>query len=82
MGTRQIEDVNAISCSSEMAPWDVPGRYSRPICRRIIEEADVPRGAFATQKKAGSVLLRDQHSFLTPALKKDYLRWLKEHAQA
>src|SRR2546428_5128411 len=45
LGVRQIGDVSALSRSSAMAPWDVPGAYSRPICRRIVETAGGPRRA-------------------------------------
>ncbi|HEX2576861.1 MAG TPA: hypothetical protein VHK88_10980, partial [Aquihabitans sp.] len=43
-----------LSGAAEMSPWDVGGSYNRPIARRIVEEAGVPRGSFATRKFAGS----------------------------
>lgn len=78
-GVRQIRDVNAIGNSPEMAPWDVPGWYSRPICRRIVEEAGVPRDLFAIRKGALSVLLYRPNDFLTPHSREDYLDWYKRH---
>jgi hypothetical protein len=85
-GTRQIRDINAISRSAEMAPWDVPGPYSRPLCRRIGEEAGVPRDLFGVRKRAVSVNLHAgwdfKHygrDFLTPSSLRDYLDWLKQH---
>ena len=57
MGIRQIRELSAISNSPEMAPWDIPGDYSRPIARRIVETAGVPRELFGMSKKATSVLL-------------------------
>src|SRR5262249_40534922 len=45
-GVRQIEEVNAISHRDEMAPWDLHNNYNRPICRRIVETAGVPREMF------------------------------------
>lgn len=43
--------IRAISASAEMAPWRVGGGYDRPIPRRIVEEAGVPRGAFGVRKQ-------------------------------
>src|SRR5205085_8235538 len=39
LGGRQTMDLRRISTAPEMAPWDVPGGYSRPLCRRILEQA-------------------------------------------
>jgi len=39
LGIRQLADINAISRSPDMARWDWPRGHSRPICRRIVEEA-------------------------------------------
>jgi hypothetical protein len=58
-----------------MRPWDVPGDYSRPICRRIAETAGVPREVFGIKKRAGSLNERA----LTDASRRDYLAWLKRH---
>ena len=43
--------------SPEMAPWSVGGHYDRPIPRRIIEEAGIERGTFATRKFGGAALV-------------------------
>lgn len=37
---------------SDMKPYSVKGNYNRPIARRIVESAGVPRGMFATEKNA------------------------------
>jgi len=79
-GVRQIRDVNAISRSPELKPWDVPGDYSRPICRRIVEGAGVPRSYFGVEKRASSVLFFRQESFLSPRSLIDYNEWLEAHA--
>jgi hypothetical protein len=42
--------------SGEMRPYQVGGRYDRPVPRRIAEEAGVPRGSFGTEKKAASIV--------------------------
>jgi hypothetical protein len=74
-GCRQIHDVVAISRHPSMKPWDVPGDYSRPICRRIVETAGVPREAFGMSKRAGSITERA----LTDSSRRDYLSWCARH---
>jgi hypothetical protein len=44
--------VYRISTSGEMRRWSVGGDYDRPIPRRILEEAGIPRGWFAKGKRA------------------------------
>jgi hypothetical protein len=79
LGVRQIRDINAISRSAEMQPWDVGGDYTRPICRRIVESAGVPRHLFGMSKKNASVMLHNYTDFLTPASRSDYLQWLRQN---
>lgn len=81
MGGRQTGDLCQISNLPEMQPWDIPGDYSRPICRRILEEAGIPRTMFGVEKKAASILLFDRNSFLSPASLTDYQRWLKRNGR-
>lgn len=45
-------DLQRISKSLEMRPWRVGGYYDRPIPRRLVEEAGVPRRAYAREKRA------------------------------
>jgi len=52
VGALRQRDVVAISSTPEMAPYSLGGEYDRPIARRILEEAGVPRGAFGQAKKA------------------------------
>jgi hypothetical protein len=77
-GVRQIKDLHAISNSEEMKPWDVPGDYSRPICRRIVESAGMPRESFGQEKKATWVLLQKSTEFMSPSSTRDYLQWLRD----
>lgn len=44
--------IHALSNSAEMAPWSLSNDYDRPIPRRIVEEAGVPRSLFGQAKKA------------------------------
>jgi hypothetical protein len=37
----------------EMRPWSIGGDYDKPIARRILEEAGVPRHLFGQEKKGG-----------------------------
>jgi hypothetical protein len=80
LGVRQIADLAALNRSAEMLPWDVGGRYNRPMARRIIETAGVPRGSFAVHKRAGSVLFFQRDSFLSPESLEDFTGWLRERA--
>ena len=82
LGARQTRDIKAISRSPEMTPWAIPGRYSRPICRRIVEAAGVPREAFGIRKKAASVLFFVEPPGLGPDARADWGRWVAEHADA
>src|SRR6185436_12194304 len=88
-GVRQIRDIHAISNSEELRPWDVGGHYSRPICRRIAEEAGIPRHAFGMRKRAVTVnpfagwdMLHGPQSTLTEASLADYLTWISGHRRA
>ena len=81
-GVRQIKDIHRISNLPEMAPWDIPGDYSRPICRRIVESAGVPREMFGMEKKATWVLLLRGKDFLSPASLADYTDWLRDRRGA
>ncbi len=77
-GARDIEQVARISNSAEMKPWDVPGSYSRPICRRIAEEAGISRELFGMHKAAASRWPCSSSEFLTPCSMDNYLQWLRK----
>jgi hypothetical protein len=47
-----VQQLHNISASAEMQPWSVPGSYNRPIPRRMLESAGVPRQAFGQSKMA------------------------------
>ncbi len=59
IGGRFAESAKGLSRQPEMRRYSVGGDYDRPIPRRIVEEAGVPRGAFAQRKLATSPLLKD-----------------------
>ena len=78
-GARQVADIKRISNSPEMTPWDTGGHYSRPICRRIIEEAGLPRDAFGTRKSHASRWFAIHPEYLTDASASSYRSWLRAH---
>lgn len=77
-GMRHIGGLHAITFREEMKPWTVGRKtYDRPIARRIIEEAGVPRGAFAVRKKNTS----HEAEFLWPysaEAKKRFAKFLRD----
>jgi hypothetical protein len=52
-GALNAQAIYDITMSREMIPWRIGGFYDRPIARRIIEEAGVPRELFGFHKKGG-----------------------------
>jgi hypothetical protein len=50
-GMRHIQEIRRISFLEAMEPWVLHTPYDRPIPRRLLEEAGVPRGSFAVRKK-------------------------------
>jgi hypothetical protein len=74
---RELRRIHAISNAEAMKPWDLGGSYNRPICRRIVEEAGVPRELFGRDKRAAAVVLWDRReAFLTDPSLDDYRDWL------
>lgn len=82
LGGRQRDDLTALSNAPEMKPWDLGVRYSRPIPRRILEEAGVPRELFGMKKKFGAIRLSDPETFRRSAMAEDFQDWLRENAGA
>jgi hypothetical protein len=54
IGCENYSDVRAIARSAEMDPWRIGGRYDRPVARRIVEEAGIPRHMFGQTKAAAA----------------------------
>ncbi len=80
--SRQVPELVALANAPEMAPWDTPGDYSRPIPRRIVEEAGIPREAFGVAKRAATVILHNQERFLTQESERRYGQWLRRERGA
>ncbi|MBL8723278.1 MAG: hypothetical protein JNK49_04495 [Planctomycetes bacterium] len=61
IGGRRHPELVAMAYSPALAPWRLGGSYDRPVARWVIESAGVPRGTFAVQKRAASLLgFRDE----------------------
>jgi hypothetical protein len=60
----------------------VGSAYSRPIPRRLVEEAGVPRDAFGAEKRGTSVWLAERDTFRVSPSREDYLEWLRERNTA
>ena len=58
-------EIVRIAHEAEMRPFSVGGSYDKPIPRRIVEEAGVPRDGFGQVKKAASILLHDRPSLMS-----------------
>jgi hypothetical protein len=89
IGAEWQRRINEIVAAPEMDPWRMGGDYDRPIPRRIAEEAGLPRGSFAIEKKAVAVSFalagadpgRAQEA-LSPASQADYRAFLARFAPA
>lgn len=80
----QWESLYRLSNSPEMAPYSIGGTYDRPIPRRIIEDAGVPREAFGKEKIGAGINYRyDTFSHLKKRMSKkafaSYQEYYKMH---
>jgi hypothetical protein len=56
-GATEQPSLTTIIDAAEMDAYRVPGDYDKPIQRRLAEEAGLPRGTFATEKRRASGML-------------------------
>lgn len=80
-GMRTPDDIYRITASDEMKPWHVSGNYNRPLPRRIVESAGVPREAFGMKKKAAAFKLHQpsaKQEALSPSSSKSFHDWLRQ----
>lgn len=73
----QANQINALGAREEMAPWTLGTQYDRPVARRIVEEAGVPRGTFAVRKKNASANSPFRWPY-TKQARADFARYLAE----
>jgi hypothetical protein len=67
-GAYHHRGTRAISHTPDMRPWVLGRRYDKPIPRRILEEAGVPRDMFGVTKRAASGSIHaDGPAALAPA---------------
>ena len=64
--------IQRITQSREMTPWSLGGSYDRPIARRIVEEAGVPRELFGQHKSKGAPWSPHGFSLSSPAGDRDF----------
>lgn len=77
-GSRNLREIQAISSSGEMEPWMLHNDYDRPIPRRMLEEAGVPRHLFGNRKEVTSA----ESSFVWPfsrASRASLAKYLRRH---
>ncbi len=75
-GIRHVDEIRALSNLPEMAPWRLNNNYDRPVARRMVEEAGVPRSAFGIRKKNVSIETSFQWTWSREATRsfRQYLR--------
>ncbi|HUH08884.1 MAG TPA: hypothetical protein VML96_13875, partial [Egibacteraceae bacterium] len=78
-GMTEQPSLQAVARGPEMARWSVGGRYDQPIPRRIAEEAGIPRGSFATRKRAATAVI---HLHGESALSRSSLELVRQFARA
>jgi hypothetical protein len=78
IAARHHAAIHAITTSAEMQPWTIGGDYDRPLARRIVEEAGVPRDQFATRKAASAHSRLMEPSRFSPKGFADYRRFVAE----
>jgi hypothetical protein len=71
IGAVRHAEISAIAKESEMDRYRLGTRYDRPIARRIVEEAGVPRSFFGHQKRAASVLVFQDSRLLSGTVRRE-----------
>ena len=77
IGGQRWPDIHRISNAPDMAAFSVGGYYDRPVPRRILEEAGVPRAIVARVKNAASILLFQGRSRFSPAARASIAAYCK-----
>lgn len=72
------EAMRGIARCEALRPWSIGGDYDRPVARRILEEAGVPREAFGMHKRAGAYVHVRAPRDLSPASRADYLEFFRD----
>jgi hypothetical protein len=77
VGWQHDAQIHRISMSPEMRPWSVGGTYDRPIARRIVEGAGIPRADFAREKMVPVYHWMIRVDQLSPAGQADYREFVR-----
>jgi hypothetical protein len=70
IGAQRVKDILAIGRSAELEAFTLQHWYNKPIARRIVEEAGVPRELFGQSKEAISMLVFVDEEQLSPATRR------------
>ena len=79
-GCEKRKQVIALAHAAEMSPWRLGTSYDRPVPRRILEEAGLPRDSFARSKKAAS-FNRPYRKPFSAELQEDFAAFLKKRGK-
>ena len=77
IGALRKPEIIAISRSAEMAPYRIGGSYDRPIARRLLEEAGVPRRLFGQKKRAMALVFSWGPGYLSDTARTRFEGFLK-----
>ena len=78
IGALRHAEIHAISNSAEMHPFSMGGDYDRPICRRLLEEAGVPRELVGQRKQAIATHFSRDMRLISPETRAAFERDLRE----
>lgn len=80
VGADSHPSIHAISNSSAMKEWTLGNSYDRPIARRIVEQAGVPRHMFGQKKRAAGVVVSSEGLAGTMSAQSltDFERYIRE----
>ena len=78
IGALRHPAIHAISNAPEMRAFSVGGSYDRPICRRILEEAGVPRELVGRSKRAVTTPFTWSPRYLSPEVRAAFEGFLQE----
>ncbi len=81
VGATRHSDIREISRSGEMRPFGIGGTYDRPIPRRLLEEAGVPRELFGRNKNAVNIELFHGERQMTAASRRDMETFVARRAR-
>lgn len=81
IGSVHNRDIHRITNSEEMEPWRTGDSYDRPIPRRIVESAGVPRESFGIRKMGSAHVHFDKPVIQATALGERYRVFMRSRAQ-